>query len=44
MAHTVNYMNDQTDLMQQAVQYVEDHPISERTAVPADDSEEPAEE
>lgn len=41
---TVNYMNDQTDLMQQAVQYVEDHPISERTAVPAYDSEEPAEE
>lgn len=40
---TVNYMSDQTDLMQQAVQYVEGHPLSEGTSTLAVEVKEPAE-
>lgn len=42
---TVNYMSDQTDLMTQAVQYVEGHPIMVSVATESEaDAEAPAEE
>lgn len=41
---TVNYMNDQTDLMQQAVQYIEGHPLSDKITAPAAEVNVPLEE
>lgn len=41
---TVNYMNDQTDLMQQAVQYIEGHPLSDKVTAPAAEVNVPSEE
>lgn len=40
----VNYMNDQTDLMQQAVQYIEGHPLSDKITAPAAEVNVPSEE
>lgn len=41
---TVNYMNDQTDLMQQAAQYIEGHPLSDKITAPTAEVNVPLEE